>query len=293
MDFFTNLAAGAGSGATIGGGIGAAGGPAGAAAGAGTGALIGAGVALLPEALKGGAYALDRYRKWKNPYAYRRDKVLGQMNLGPEAYELQKQNLSKGLKYLSSGQNTFQPRRVLYQQGSNIAGGLPQTVGDAPQVQKLTGLAAMLQSIKEANERGYRRDYGQLSSQVEASNPLGLMGSDAVGAFNELYNERARQSAQSQLGALSDYARQNAIVDIENQNLGLGQIGAQTELQSFLSGLNRAETGMSQQDFLRRQEHSQGQSNLLNRYGSERYRQGVQQYRMGNQPVYNLQQQRS
>ena len=257
-------------------------------------ALIGLGLAVegIPLLLKGGAWGLDKYRKWKNPYQYHRNRTLSQMNLAPEAYELQKQNLQQGLEYLQGRQNILRPRQAIMRQQAGIAGAVPAQIENVQPAQNLRGLPALLRNMAEAGQRGYQQDVGLYQTQLGRINPLGLRTSNIAGTLQDLYLTRTQQAGQNQLRALTDYARQNAILDIEGRRLAAGQGQAQNQLDQFIASLGRGERGLAQQDYLQQQQRGQNVADILNQYNQQRYRQGAQQYQIGNQPTYNLQQQR-
>jgi len=254
--------------------------------------LIGAGLTLqaLPYALRAGAYGIDKYKQWKNPYQYQRNRTLSQMNVTPEAYELQKQNLQQGLAYLQNRQNIVQPQEARMRQAGGIAAGVPAQVENVDPAQPLRGLPAILRNMQEAGQRGYQQDVGAYQSQM--GRRLGYGSSNVAGALQDLYLNRAQQTGQNQLQALTNYARQNAITDIEGRRLAAGQGQAQNELDEFIGRLGRGEQGLAQQDYLQQQQRGQNVADIFNQYNQQRYRQGVQQYQIGNQPAFNVQQQR-
>jgi len=254
--------------------------------------IAGAGLALqtIPYALKAGAWGIDKFRRKRNPYQYQRNRTLSQMNVTPEAYELQKQNLQQGLAYLQNRQNIVQPQEARMRQSGNIAASVPAQVENVDPAQPLSGLPALLRNMQQAGQRGYQQDVGAYQSQM--GRRLGYGSSNVAGALQDLYLNRAQQTGQNQLQALANYARQNAITDIEGRRLAAGQGQAQNQLDEFIGRLGRGEQGLAQQDYLQQQQRGQNVADIFNQYNQQRYRQGVQQYQIGNQPAFNVQQQR-
>jgi len=251
---------------------------------------VGLGLMALPHVLKGGAWGIDKYKQWKKPYKYNRNRILSQMNLSPEAYNLQKQNLEQGLSYLNRPQNVLRARQFGMATPGNIGVNVPQQIENVEPEQPLTGLPALLRNMVSSGQRGYESDIG--SYQTMMGGQLRYGSSNIAGALKDFYLNRQQQVAQNQLEALKNYARQNAIIDIEGQRLTGQQESAQSDLDRFLMRLRGGNVGLSQQDYLNRQAQEQNRVNMLNQYNQQRYSQAARQYQIGNQPTFNLQQQR-
>jgi len=246
-------------------------------------------LAAAPYVLKGGAYLIDKYRRWRDPEGFRRAEIFKRVGITPEQYELRRQNLEQALGTLQDPQRVFLPAQAQMQQPADITAGLPQQVGAQPVAARPTGLAGLLASLGGAARSGYQEDLARIGARRgPVRNPLGRT-SGQLGMMTEALRGRATGLAQDRFRLLSDYATRSAVSDIEAAGLGMQREGAQGRLQNFLAQLRRQQQAGQQEQYLGQQGLNLGEANLRNILEGERYRQGVRRFALGQQAPYTAQ----
>jgi len=256
-------------------------------------ALSLAGLAAIAQAgalgLKGGAWALDKFQRWRDPEGMQRKDIFKQLDTTPEQYELRRQTLEQALSGMRTPQQVFAPAQARMLGAQDITAGLPQQVGGIAIPQRPGGLLDILGTMDAQARSGYESDLARIGAmRGPARNPVGRT-SGTLGMRLGALRERGQQLAQNRFQLLADYANSNQLAQLEALRTNIGQQRAQTQLQDFLANMQRQQQAGIQQGYLAQQQQNIGEAGLRNIMEAERYRQGTQRFRIGQQAPYSAQ----
>jgi len=257
----------------------------------GLGALLKGAMFAAPYALQGVAAGIRRFKRGRNPTQYDRQQILKRVGVTEEQAALRKQNLEEALAALSQPQRIFESPQVRMQAGEDITAGLPQEVGQEaqPTAPRIGSLIPILNAMAATARSGYQEDLARIGeSQGPVRNPVGrtsgyqaMIGAARTRRGTDLYTR--------QTDLLRQYANRSGLAELEAGALNVQRAGAQTQLQNFLEQLRQQQAAGLQSQYLGQRQLGTDQANLRNILEAERYRQGVRQFRIGQQPHYTAQ----
>jgi len=253
-----------------------------------TGASIAA-----PFAISGAAALVRKFKDWRDPgrhARFQRAQVLKRIGVTPEQYQLRRQNLAEALQSLEQPQRVFLPQQARMQRGEDITAGLPQEIGEEARPARPGNLTAILNAMGQTARTGYQEDLARIGARRgPVRNPVGRT-SGQLAMMSEALRGRATGLARDRFRLLSDYANRAAMAELEAGATGLQRGEAENRLQNFLQQLRQQQLGGQQAEYLGQQQLGIDEAQLRNILEGERYRQGVRQYRIGQQEPYIAQQ---
>jgi hypothetical protein len=244
---------------------------------------------LAPLALQGGRSIYDRFQRSRDPQGYDRARILKEKRITPEQYSLSRKNLQQAVDYLGRPQRIFGTQRTGVPQLETVSQEAPGEIGPTQRFGQLGGLASRLRGMEGLAQRGYEGDVGRLTSGFAMQNPLGLKSSRHLGLLQSAYKGRLSGLAKGQLGMLTTFARENAIRDIEGENLGLTRENINRILQRQTGSLVDREREMMQRNILGQRRRDISGANLRNVLEGEREKFAGQRFDIGMRSPYSQQ----
>ena len=244
---------------------------------------------ILGGAAKGTAWGANKIQNWGvDPNVLRQREMMRQQGVTPQQYQTSVQQLKEAQGVLTQPQSIFQPNQAQSRFMPTATRGFPQQINAQTRQAPLGGLAQRLQGVERGQMGGFQDDLAGIGSYMRSANPLGVRMSGTQGMQQEAYNNRMRQTASDQLGLVTSFANQNALNQLQGNELGTLRSSIENKLKQRLGGLQGREQQLGQADFLSQMGYNRGQAGLYNTAESQHRRGANRQYQFGMIPAYEM-----